>query len=281
RDCEISLIAENKHAASVPANVRVHWHGRMAEFVIQPKLYVLAVGVGQYEDASLRLEFAAKDARDFAEAMRRQQGGLYRHVECKLLADAQAAKGDILDGLEWIQRQTTSKDVAAIFLAGHGINDDSGFYYFAPVDFQRERVKRTAVPWSEVKGTVESLAGKVLFFVDTCHAGAVMGPKRRDTADFTRIINELASAESGAVVFAASTGRQASLEDPAWNNGAFTRAVVEGLEGKADYHRSGRITINMLDLYISERVKELTQGRQTPTTTKPQTIPDFPVALTR
>lgn len=35
----------------------------------------------------------------------------------------------------------------------------------------------------------------------------------------------------------------------------------------------------MLDLYVSERVKELTRGRQTPTTTKPATVPDFPVAV--
>jgi len=65
------------------------------------------------------------------------------------------------------------------------------------------------------------------------------------------------------------------------NNGAFTKAVVEGLGGGADYDKSGRgrITLNMLDLYISERVKELTKGQQTPTTAKPQTIPDFPIAL--
>jgi hypothetical protein len=37
----------------------------------------------------------------------------------------------------------------------------------------------------------------------------------------------------------------------------------------------------MLDLYISEKVKELTRGQQTPTTTKPQTIADFPVAVKR
>jgi hypothetical protein len=35
----------------------------------------------------------------------------------------------------------------------------------------------------------------------------------------------------------------------------------------------------MLDLYLSERVKELTKGQQTPTTTKPLTIQDFPVAI--
>ena len=97
--------------------------------------------------------------------------------------------------------------------------------------------------------------------------------------DITGIVNELASAENGAVVFASSTGKQYSFEDPNWKNGAFTKAAVEGIEGKADYTGKGRITINMLDLYISERVKELTQGKQTPATAKPKTIPDFPLAL--
>ena len=53
----------------------------------------------------------------------------------------------------------------------------------------------------------------------------------------------------------------------------------EGVSGQANYVGEGRITINMLDLYLSERVKELTVGKQTPTTTKPETISDFPIAL--
>jgi hypothetical protein len=51
--------------------------------------------------------------------------------------------------------------------------------------------------------------------------------------------------------------------------------------GKADYSASGRITVNMLDLYVSERVKELTQGEQNPTTVKPPNVPDFPVVLVK
>ncbi len=116
--------------------------------------------------------------------------------------------------------------------------------------------------------------------MDTCHSGNVMGT-RRGVADITAVVNELASAENGVVVFASSTGRQYSLEDASWGNGAFTKALVEGVNGRADYQGKGRITVNMLDLYLSERVKELTGGKQTPTTTKPQTISDFPVAVRR
>jgi len=80
-------------------------------------------------------------------------------------------------------------------------------------------------------------------------------------------------------VFAASTGKQVAEERDEWGNGAFTKALVEGLNGSADYKHTGKITVNMLDLYISERVKELTHGQQTPSTTKPETISDFPVAV--
>jgi uncharacterized caspase-like protein len=197
-----------------------------------------------------------------------------------VLTDAQAHCEAILDGLEWLQRQTTSKDVAAIFVAGHGTNDPNGNYYFLPVNIDPERLKSTGVAFTEFENTVAALAGKVLFFLDTCHSGNVMQQeKRRAVPDIAGAINELASAENGATVFAASTGNQYSLENSAWGNGAFTKALVEGLQGQADYRRSGRITVNMLDLYLSERVKELTQGRQTPTTTKPPSTPDFPVAL--
>jgi uncharacterized caspase-like protein len=141
-----------------------------------------------------------------------------------------------------------------------------------------EKLRRTGVPFTEMKNTVASLAGKTILFIDTCHSGNVMGARAVAT-DITGVVNELASAENGAVVFASSTGRQYSFEDPNWGNGAFTKAVVEGINGKADYTGKGRITINMLDLYISERVKELTRGKQTPATAKPQTIPDFPLVL--
>jgi len=118
--------------------------------------------------------------------------------------------------------------------------------------------------------------------MDACHSGNLMGKlKRRGVVVVNSVINELASAENGAVVFSAATGRQYALENAEWGNGAFTKGVVEGIRGKADYTSTGRITVNMLDLYVSERVKNLTKGQQTTTTVKPPNVPDFPVALLR
>ncbi|MBN2804111.1 MAG: caspase family protein [Deltaproteobacteria bacterium] len=275
KDCVISLVAQNRYSSSEPASLQLYWQGKEIEYVTRPNLYVLAIGVSHYTDPSLELAFAAKDASDFTNTVKNQKGGLYGEVSVKTLIDNTALKDNILDGLDWILKKTTPKDVAMVFLAGHGLNDDYGDYYYLPQDADLERLKRTGVTYNDIRTTVSNIAGKALFFVDTCHSGNVLG-SRRTAADNNIIINQLSSAENGVVVFASSTGRQVSLEKDSWNNGAFTKALIEGMTGKAAYH-GNLITVNMLDLYISERVKELTDGRQTPATAKPNTIADFAV----
>ena len=54
---------------------------------------------------------------------------------------------------------------------------------------------------------------------------------------------------------------------------ADNRGVAEGEDG---YFRG--TTGLPVGLHLSERVKELTRGQQTPTTAKPKTVPDFPIA---
>jgi WD40 repeat protein/uncharacterized caspase-like protein len=280
RESEISILAKNRWATSEPSTIRVRWEkpDRTAASPPKPSLHALVIGVGRYDDASLTLQFSAKDAMDFAAALKRQQGGLYKAVVTKVLTDAEATKENILEGLDWLERETTRNDLAVVFMAGHGVNDKNGVYYFLPVNAKSDQLRRTGLAFSDIKNTVASLTGKTLLFADTCHAGNILG-RRRGSVDINAVVNELTSAENGAVVFASSTGKQDSLEDPVWGNGAFTKALVEALNGKAAYGGSKKITINMLDLYLSERVKELTRGQQTPTTTKPQTIQDFPIAI--
>ncbi len=281
KDSEISLVAENRHGSSVPSSIRLIWGGTaIDESLIKPKLYALVVGVSEYAQKDLTLKFAAKDARDFAQALLRQKNGLYRDVVVKVLTDRQATRDDIMDGLDWLQKETTSRDIAIVFIAGHGVNDSTGVFYYLPHNTDPEKLKRTGIANTDIKNTLTSLPGKAILFMDTCHSGNVMGG-RRALSDINSVVNELSSAENGVVVFASSTGRQYSLEDDAWGNGAFTKALVAGLDGGADVMKNGRITINGLDLYLSEEVKRLTGGKQTPTTTKPQTVPDFPLAMKR
>jgi hypothetical protein len=282
RDTTVSVIAANRYTTSTPATVHLHWRGTNAgDSEVKPKLYVLAVGVSQYSDPALQLHYAAKDAQDFAAVLERQKGGMYRDVEVKLLTDDKANKDDVIDGLDWIRTEPASGDVAMILLSGHGVNDQKGKYFFLPhnANLDKDKLLRTGVSMEEIQTTISSLKGKTLFFVDTCHSGNVIGGGRSDRPDINGLVNELASAENGAVVFAASTGTQSSIEDAKWSNGAFTKALVEGLNGKADYSSSGRITVTALELYISDRVTDLTGGQQTPMSQKPGMVTNYTIAL--
>ncbi|GFO55637.1 hypothetical protein GMSM_26440 [Geomonas sp. Red276] len=283
-ESEITVIAENRYAASEPATVKVVRtkapEAPVEQISFLPRLFILSIGVGAYPDKELTLNFASKDAQDFAALMQGQKGGLYGEVNTKVMTDAGATRDVILDGLKWLRREAGERDVAVVFLSGHGITEPSGGYYFLPVNGDPKKLAQTGVVFTEIRNTLMSLPGKAVLFVDTCHSGDVMGG-RSATSDVSAVVNELSSAENGVVVFASSTGRQYSLEDESWGNGAFTKALVEGVKGKADYTGKGKISVTSLDLWISERVQELTDGKQTPTTAKPRTIPDFTLAVKR
>ena len=281
RDCEVAVLAEADDAVGEPDRVRLRYAAAPAEAVQEflPKLYVLAIGVSDYANPELKLDYPAKDARDLAAMFKKQKGKLFREVTVKVLTDAEATKDEIIDALDWLQKQTTSRDVAVLFMAGHGVNDpSSGTYQFLPVKGNPDK-RSTLLPGTDIKTTLSAIAGKAVVMLDTCHAGNVLGGKKlRGGNDQNGFVNELASAESGVVVFTAATGRQSSQESKEWNNGAFTKALIEALSGEADARRTGRVTVNMIDLYVSERVKELTHGQQTPVTAKPGGVPDFPLA---
>src|SRR5207249_1950846 len=148
----------------------------------------------------------------------------------------------------------TSADVAMLFMAGHGLNDSTGQYFFLPHDGQHERLMSSAVSQSAIVATLSKIRGKTLFFVDTCFAGNTLGALRHASRHTEKMMNDLASSENGVVVFASSTGQEESEENPEWGNGAFTKALIDGLKGKADFTRAGRVTYAALNLFVSEEV---------------------------
>ena len=275
KDCTIAIVAQSESGASAPATV----HLIRNVHVFKPSLYILAIGVSNYDNPELRLQFPAKDASDFTQTMMRQIGLLYERVDVKALTDKTATAANIRNGLYWLQTQTTNRDIAMLYIAGHGMNNNTGDFFFMPVDADAERISATGVSYVDIKTTVSSIAGKRLVFLDACHSGNVLGNPQQRAAVISQAASELAAADNGAVVFTSSTGRQYSLESTEWNNGAFTKALVEGLSGKADLSGKNTITVKSLEYYIANRVKELTNGKQAPTTIIPESIPDFPIAL--
>jgi WD40 repeat protein len=279
-DALVQIIASTKSGTSEPLDFRIQ---RLVQppAVVKPRLptmYVLAIGVSEYQRKEYMLQLAAKDARDFSGALRAQAGRRYGEVVVRTLTDRDATRAGILQQLQWLATAGGPGDVSMLFLAGHGINEPGGQYYFLPHDGNAERLRSTGVPESAIRDTLGRIQGKAIFFVDTCFAGSVLGDTRTAGRELSRLANELAASENGVIVFAASTGRQESLEIDALGNGAFTKALIDGLAGAADFQKRGRVTYKQLDAFVSDEVARLTKGRQTPVTNVPVGIPDFEIA---
>jgi len=280
----ITLIAVNdKEAESVPVTITVTYRPPAADPTL-PAAYVLAVGVTAYGEAIGELPFAAKDAQDIARAVAGQEGRQYRHVAVRLLTDGQAAQGDLLDGLEWLKQQVTARDTAIVFLAGHGVPDNDGQFYYLPHGGDPERLLRTALKWSVLMEELQRLPGTVLLCLDTCHAAGVTGGTARALRPraLTDALRQASATDVGLITFASCLPNEVSLEREDWGNGAFTKAMVEALEGRADANADGLLMLAELEVYVLERVKELTEGRQHPSLTRPPTIPgNLALARTR
>jgi WD40 repeat protein len=227
----ISLVAANEKASSEAAIVHVGWQG--AKDWYKPDLYVLAVGVSNYKDKSLKLIYPEKDAEDFVKVIQPQegQGRLYGHVYYHDLAGEHATREEIRKGLSWLKKSTTARDIAVLFLSGHGQNDAGGHYHYLPYDADLSDLDLTTVQDFEIEDFLAKVPGKVVAFLDTCFSGGLHPAKGPTQPDIDALANRLASAEKGIVVFTSSTGRQFSLEKPEWNNGAFTKALVEAVRG--------------------------------------------------
>ncbi len=258
--------------------LRIRWRGpRPPEKLVN--VYGLAVGVSRYENPELSLGYAATDARQFKDLFEKELKRGYNQVQIDLLTDQQATRAAIRQKLEELQQQTLAPDdLLVLFLSGHGSgNDETLRYYFLPYDAVLARRVRTTIEAAELQTLLARRhGGRVLLFIDTCHAGSMLTGKHALQA----LGQEIARA-GNVVVFTSSSGGQVSLEWNKWGHGAFTLALLEALKGEADTAGTGRVTVISLEHYLDQRVRKLTAGTQTPTSAKPALITNFDIARVR
>ncbi|MCW5662126.1 MAG: caspase family protein [Burkholderiaceae bacterium] len=272
----LQIAAQGPNGVSMPVEFDVRSTAAALRERPRPSLYVAAVGVSRYANPVINLQQAAKDARDFARALEHQQGAFYQAVHTRVLTDEGATRAAVLDALRWLRSAPGANDIAVLFFAGHGVVDAADTYYFLPHDMRESQLPRSAVSETQLREALAAVKGRTLFFVDTCYASRAIG--KLDRRETLRLANGLSQSEMGVIVFSGSAPRQESLESAAWGNGAFTKALLDGLGGLADSRRVGFVTHIGLDGYVAHAVRALTVGRQTPVTVLPQGIADYPIA---
>jgi uncharacterized caspase-like protein len=233
----------------------------------RPVLWLLSIGVSEYKEPDIGLRFADADARAVLSVLGAQeQGPIYSETKSLLLTNEQVTRASIFSGIERFLGQAGPDDVAAIFIAGHGVQDRAtGSYYFLPHPATAENLLTEGLRMSDFDEMLRVLrrnVRRVVVMLDTCHAGALRLPSRA-VLSADDLATQVSVAEGLFLLAAAKPGEE-SKEKADLGHGAFTYALLEGLRGAADGDGDGLMSVSDLFGYVARHVPRLTDGRQHP-----------------
>lgn len=258
----------------------------------KPNLYVLAVGVSDYEEDKLDLNYASKDAKDISALMKKSQR--YNEVFVELITDKDVTRSSVLQAKSFLEKSRPD-DRVIVFFAGHGFLDKDNNYYFGTTDIDPHEPGKNGLEYSGISQLLDNIPSRFkLLMLDTCHSGEVsqlsqiasypngvrargvsLDEPTRPNANLNLSIEMLQNtfvdlrASTGAIVISASGGREYALENNLYKNGVFTSTILRGLsEKRADENNDNRVSTEELREFTYNEVSRLTNGSQKPTTRK-------------
>ena len=256
--------------------------------------YALVVGVSRYkfhEGGLNDLEYAHADSRSIADFLKTRAG--FRDADISYLENENATVENVRAAVDLFLDRARENDLVFLFVASHGTQDpfDPKNLYLVLHDSKVTNMSRTALNMSELQTlfTTRLRAKRMVILIDACHSGGVDGGpttgtrqlERNENNTFNVYAEKLFSGE-GRALLTSSDVNEISQEGKKWGggHGVFTWAILEGLNGVADVNRDRVVTTGELFDFVSDKVRQQTNGRQSPRALA-GTSRDFPLASVR
>jgi WD40 repeat protein len=224
--------------------------------------YLLAVGINQYKNPRMVLNYARPDAQSFIEVMEKK-GTLFKNVELHTLYDQEASRANILKKLDDLSSKIHPEDVFVFYYAGHGSMVDNQFY-FIPAEslrlYDASSLKTEAIEASVLQDKLKNIrALKQLIIMDACQSGGSVELLATRGASEEKAIAQL-SRSAGIHVMASAGSDQFATEFAELGHGLFTYLLLKALHGDADgAPKDGKVTIYELKSYLDDQVPEMTR----------------------
>jgi hypothetical protein len=257
----------------------------------KPSLHAVMIGVDDYKDDNLDLNYAAKDANDLHQALEQASKkffnvddtnrvffyNLTRNREGKLGTDKIKGKtpdkANINQTLEEIEKKSKPEDILLVFFAGHGEIVDKDQLLLLTTEatsanFEGIRMRELLEQLNKIP------AGKRVLILDACHSGAAINnidmaqlTGKRDVKDAERQsqrlkeLDKLAS-KSGFAIITASSSDQKALELPQYEHGLMTYALLNAmLNNKSSLDENNQLQLEKWLIATEEEVKKLNQNQ--------------------
>lgn len=229
--------------------------------------WAVVVGVGKFQDRTIPpLKYSTKDARDFAEFLVQKANFKRDHV--RLLLDDQATRIRVISELcdKFLPRVTGKNDLVVFYFSGHGsgsAHDVKDANYLICHDSDKGDLYATGIELQELTRQLKRRVGsdRILIVLDACHSGGAGANAKALEPPSNFDANMLAG--SGQLVICSSSQDQKSWESKRYNNGVFTKKLMEGLsrEGAATKLKSA---FQFLEEEVEREVREDEAEKQTP-----------------
>jgi len=216
-------------------------------------LYQLSMGERQLLHAPVaNSNIKVADELDMlAEELHKQEGRTYDKVEILPFDDIETSLSQIRQGIEDLKHKTRSEDLLMINVLSKGQENKAPIS--TPLQSQNDFRSTVEVQtWEVFFHSIDDIACKKLLICD-------MGLTHSEVKDY---LSSQHLANQEVVVFSAYWYQEAYRDSGQWHHGAIFKAFREGLAGKADMDRDGSITLTEIDMYLNDRVMEITGNVQ-------------------
>jgi len=283
RTFQMSLVEGENRIKATAACSDGSWESEPAEIVLRyekpvekSRLYLLAVGISSYANATLNLDYAANDARTLAHVFRQRGTPLYENVHAYSLVDEKATRSTIVRALEAIAAKPQPQDTLVVFLAGHGTMVGQR-YYFVPHDIRREAenlvddIRKQGLPADEISDYVGATkALKRVLIYDTCASGGALPMHSKSRSGFAlRGSVERLSRTHGMCVITAAAATEEAKESRELGHGVLSYTLLAGLNAVDRGPLAGRhvqpmsadrvVDVTEWTAYAQSQVPQLTQ----------------------
>lgn len=224
--------------------------------------YILSVGINEYKNPKLVLNYAKPDAESFGKILD-EKGSLFKNLELHSLYDTEASRTSILKKLDELASKIRQEDVFIFYYAGHGSMVENQFF-FIPTESSRlydlSALQKEAIEASVLQDKLKHIkALKQLIIMDACQSGGSVELLATRGASEEKAIAQL-SRSAGIHVMASAGSEQFATEFAELGHGLFTYLLIKALQGDADgAPKDGKVTIYELKSYLDDQVPEMTQ----------------------
>jgi WD40 repeat protein len=225
----------------------------------KPSLHVLAIGINEYKNPALNLNYGVSDATGVLDIFKGKENALFENVTLTGIFNENATRPNILKAIGDLQ-QSHPDDVIVVYMAGHGEITEDGTWYFLPHEVvypEREaQLKSLGLSSNSIQSEIAKVGGrKVILLIDSCKSGGALVAFRG--FEERKALRQLARS-TGMHIVAAAAQDQFAGEVAKLNHGVFTYVLLEALSGKADgAPKDDVVSVREMLSYVENRMPEI------------------------